>query len=69
MIEQGLLGTGIYTFTAFCAGGLNASPAETFFVNGKCWTNLDALIALNTFILVDAYFKDICFIGNGLKRA
>ena len=69
MIEQGLLGAGIYAFTAFCAGDINSSTAETLFVNGECRAHLDALIAINTFILVDAYFKGICFIGNGLKRA
>ena len=69
MIVQGLLGTGIYTFTAFCARGLYSSPAEALFVNGECRAHLDAFIALNTFILVDVYFKDICFIGNGLKSA
>jgi len=69
MIEQGLLGAGIYAFTAFCARGLDSSPAEALFVDGKCWASLDALIALNAFILVEAYLKDICLVGNGLQRA
>ena len=67
MIIQGLLRTGIYAFTAFCAGGLNSSLVETLLINGKCWTDFNALIALNAFILVDAYLEDICSIGNGLK--